>query len=38
MLNFFDRDVVEGATAIKEHRTPRFPSAADHRDLSDVEG
>lgn len=27
MLSFFDDDVVEGATAIKEKRSPRFPSA-----------
>lgn len=27
MLNFFDDDVIEGATAIKERRDPRFPSA-----------
>ncbi len=27
MLNFFDEDVAEGATAILEKRPPRFPSA-----------
>ncbi|CQD23922.1 enoyl-CoA hydratase [Mycobacterium lentiflavum] len=37
MLNFFDRDVVEGATAIKEHRAPRFPSAAGHHGVADAE-
>jgi len=26
MLNFFDDDVLEGATAIKEKRAPKFPS------------
>lgn len=30
MLNFFDDDVIEGATAIKERRSPSFPSATDH--------
>ena len=29
MLNFFDDDVLEGATAIKEKRAPRFPSVSD---------
>lgn len=28
MLNFFDDDVIEGATAIKEKRAPKFPSAS----------
>jgi enoyl-CoA hydratase len=27
MLNFFDEDVAEGAAALVEKRTPRFPSA-----------
>ena len=30
MLNFFDVDVIEGASAIKDRRPPRFPSAANH--------
>ncbi|MBW0102440.1 enoyl-CoA hydratase/isomerase family protein [Pseudonocardia sp. KRD291] len=28
MLNFFDDDVLEGATAIKEKRAPKFPSVS----------
>lgn len=29
MLNFFDEDVREGMTALREKRSPRFPSATD---------